>query len=94
MLPMQYFINKQAYEIIFHRGKQNTSDLHPSICNNSRCIEAIGSMWNMLTHYQIMGITFFWPIQQALKLPDKEGIYHFPPHISESFRCSLNENYD
>ena len=59
-----------------------------------RCIEAIGSMWNMLTHYQIMRITSFWPFQQALKLPEKEGIYHFPPHISESFRCSLNENCD
>ena len=33
----QYFINKQAYEIFFHRGKQNTSDLHPSIRNNARC---------------------------------------------------------
>ena len=90
----QYFINKQAYEIIFHHRKQNTSDLHPSICNNARCSQAIGSTWNMLTHYQIFRNSFFWPFQQALKLPEKEGIYHFPPHISESFRCSLNENYD
>ena len=72
----QYFINKQAYKIIFHHGKQNASDLHPSIYNNARCSWAIGSTWNMLTHYQIFR-NRVWPSQQVLKLPGKEGIHHF-----------------
>ena len=62
---------------MFHRGKQNTSDLHPSICNNALCSQAIGSTWNMLTHYQIFRNSFFWPFPQALKFPEKEGIRHF-----------------
>ena len=73
----QYFINKQAYKIIFHHGKQNASDLHPSICNNARCSWAIGSTWNMLTDIIKFLEVGFWPSQQVLKLPGKEGIHHF-----------------
>ena len=73
----QYFIDKQAYEIFFHRGKQNTSDLHPSIRNNARCSQAIGSTWNMLTHYQIFRNSFFGTFSQALTFSEKEGICHF-----------------
>ena len=73
----QYFINKLAYEIFFHGGKQDTSDLHPSIRNNAWCSQAIGSTWNMLTHHQIFRKSFFWPFSQELKFPEKEGICHF-----------------
>ena len=38
---------------------------------------------------------FFWPFQQALKLPEKESIYHFlHTYLRVLGRGSLNENYD
>ena len=90
----QYFINKQAYETFFHRGKQNTSDLHPSIRNNARCSQAIGSTWNMLTHYQIFRNSFFGPFSAGANIFRERRHLPFPSHIFETFRGSLNENYD
>ena len=38
---------------------------------------------------------FFWPFQQALKMPEKESIYHFlHTYLRVLGRGSLNENYD
>ena len=93
MLPSTLLINKHM-KLFFITGNKTLPICNQvMICNNARCSQVIGSTQNMFTHYQIFRNSFFWPFQQALKLPEKEDIYHFPPHISESFRCNLNENY-
>ena len=88
----QYFINKQAYKIIFHHGKQNASDLDPSICNNARCSWAIGSTWNMLTHYQIFRNRIL-AVSAGPKIARVKRHPPFLPLILKSFRGSL-KNFD
>ena len=84
MLPSTLLINKHM-KLFFITGNKTLPICNQvMICNNARCSQVIGSTQNMLTHYQIFRNSFFWPFQQALKLPEKEGIYHFPPHVSES----------
>ena len=80
-----------CFSLLFY-GRQNASDLHPRICNNALCSRAIGSTWNMLTHYQIFKNRIL-AFSAGAKIARERRHPPFLPHIFKSFRGSLR-NYD